>query len=195
MFGECLGVWLLHEWSRMAPPGTPTNLVELGPGRGTLAADVLRTVAKLAPERIRDVSLHLVRLDIGNTWLTIMLTEVMIQVEVSDLMRRLQEVTICGRRRTTRDEEVMTSRPGGVPVSWHHDLASVPRGAFSLFLANEFFDALPIHQFIKCSKEGDEGWREILVDLDPAMGGQALRLVRSRGRTPNVVHIKQVCRI
>lgn len=55
MFGECLGAWTLHEWSTMGPP-FPMQLVELGPGRGTLMADVLRTMLKLAPKALEKVS-------------------------------------------------------------------------------------------------------------------------------------------
>ena len=45
--------------------------------------------------------------------------------------------------------------------SWHNDLQSLPGGP-ALFLANEFFDALPIRQF---RKEAG-AWREILVGLE-----------------------------
>ena len=51
MFGELIGLWLADLWLRAgAPEGA--LYVELGPGRGTLAADALRTMAKagLAPE-------------------------------------------------------------------------------------------------------------------------------------------------
>ena len=41
MFGELIGLWCVVEWQAMGEP-TPVNLVELGPGRGTLMADALR---------------------------------------------------------------------------------------------------------------------------------------------------------
>jgi NADH dehydrogenase [ubiquinone] 1 alpha subcomplex assembly factor 7 len=41
MFGELLGLWCAATWESLARP-TPVNLVELGPGRGTLMADALR---------------------------------------------------------------------------------------------------------------------------------------------------------
>ena len=41
MFGECVGIWLLHEWIKMGSPA-PFNFVELGPGKGTLCNDIFR---------------------------------------------------------------------------------------------------------------------------------------------------------
>ena len=35
---------------------------------------------------------------------------------------------------------------GNITVNWRHRLQDVPR-AFSIILANEFFDAFPIHKF------------------------------------------------
>lgn len=40
IFGEMLGVWCIETWRQMG--GGPVSLVELGPGRGTLMADLLR---------------------------------------------------------------------------------------------------------------------------------------------------------
>jgi len=49
MFGELIGLWLADLWDRAGRPAVA--YVELGPGRGTLAADALRAMAKagLAP--------------------------------------------------------------------------------------------------------------------------------------------------
>lgn len=45
MFGELVGLWLADIWMRQNRPAG-THYVELGPGRGSLAADALRTMAK-----------------------------------------------------------------------------------------------------------------------------------------------------
>ncbi len=175
MFGECWGVWAVHEWSRMGRP-VPLKLVELGPGTGRLMEDVLRTMAHLAPEAMGDISVHL--------------------VEVGEAMRRRQEEQLCGMKKekaivhVNKVEHESTTSKFGPPVHWHADLSSVPSG-FAFFFAHEFFDALPIHQFVR----GDRGcWHEVLVDLDPAAEapgahGPRLRLVRSRESTPNAVHL------
>jgi NADH dehydrogenase [ubiquinone] 1 alpha subcomplex assembly factor 7 len=44
MFGEMVGLWLADIWQRAGRP-EPVHYVELGPGRGTLARDVLRACA------------------------------------------------------------------------------------------------------------------------------------------------------
>jgi NADH dehydrogenase [ubiquinone] 1 alpha subcomplex assembly factor 7 len=59
VFGELIGVWAVGAWAAMGQPAA-FNLVELGPGRGTLLADVLRTVRKAAPGFAAAASLHLV---------------------------------------------------------------------------------------------------------------------------------------
>lgn len=43
MFGELIGLWLADLWQRAGRPGG-ARYVELGPGRGTLAADALRAM-------------------------------------------------------------------------------------------------------------------------------------------------------
>ena len=46
MFGEMLGLWLAQVWMDQGAP-SPFALIELGPGRGTLMADVLRATRKV----------------------------------------------------------------------------------------------------------------------------------------------------
>jgi NADH dehydrogenase [ubiquinone] 1 alpha subcomplex assembly factor 7 len=58
MFGEMLGVWCAEVWRSMGEPKA-VNLVEFGPGRGTLMSDLLRAARVLPPFR-EAVSVHLV---------------------------------------------------------------------------------------------------------------------------------------
>ncbi len=48
MFGELLGLWAAEVWTSMGKPN-PVQLIELGPGRGTLMSDALRA-ARIMPE-------------------------------------------------------------------------------------------------------------------------------------------------
>ena len=48
MFGELVGVWVLGAWQASGRP-LPVTLAEIGPGRGTLMQDLLRTIGKLDP--------------------------------------------------------------------------------------------------------------------------------------------------
>jgi len=59
VFGELLGAWAAVAWDLLGRP-TPVLLVEAGPGRGTLMADALRTVAQVAPDFNAALSLHLI---------------------------------------------------------------------------------------------------------------------------------------
>jgi SAM-dependent MidA family methyltransferase len=58
MFGEIVGAWLIDAWQRGGAPDL-VRLVELGPGRGTLMADIMRVAAQVPGFR-EAVSVHLV---------------------------------------------------------------------------------------------------------------------------------------
>lgn len=116
MFGEMIGVWIADLWSRAGSPAF--HYVELGPGRGTLAADALRVMVRFgcAPQGV-----HL--------------------VETSPALREAQHTRL--------------------PGAEHHDeVDALPDDLPLLIVANEFFDALPIHQYVRTSA----GWRELMVE-------------------------------
>ncbi len=58
MFGELIGLWMLEVWNGMGRPA-PCRLAELGPGRGTLMADLLRAT-RLLPDFKTAATVHLV---------------------------------------------------------------------------------------------------------------------------------------
>ena len=63
-----------------------------------------------------------------------------------------------------------------VPVSWHASFDEVPEGP-AIVIANEFFDALPVHQAVKTPR----GWCERCVGLD----AEALVFTHTREPTTN----------
>lgn len=113
LFGEVIGAWLIDAWMQMGKP-EHIQLIELGPGKGTLMADVMRVISQW-PQMKSAVSLHL--------------------VETSAALRAKQDAALKAYR----------------PV-WYDSLDEVPLGP-SLIVANEFFDALPVHQFEKVAGE------------------------------------------
>jgi NADH dehydrogenase [ubiquinone] 1 alpha subcomplex assembly factor 7 len=68
-------------------------------------------------------------------------------VEISPTLRKMQE-------------ERLT--PLGLPALWHSTLADVPAGP-CLVVANEFVDALPVHQAVKQAG----AWHERVVEIGP----------------------------
>jgi len=126
IFGELIGAWTVLTWEAMGGP-SPFVLAELGPGRGTLMADLLRA-ARIRPAFGQAVRVHL--------------------VETSPRLRAAQEATLAAC---------------GANVRWGERVDALPPGPL-IVIANEFFDALPIHQFVRTA----EGWAERMVGIDDA---------------------------
>lgn len=59
VFGELIGLWCAVTWGLMGTPA-PMRLIELGPGKGTLMADMQRTLAKAAPRLHAATQVHFV---------------------------------------------------------------------------------------------------------------------------------------
>lgn len=107
MFGEMIGLWLVDQWKAIGCP-PEFNLVECGPGRGTLMADILHAAANQTAF-IKAASV--------------------VFVEKSKQLKSEQKKRVAD-------------------ALWIEDINALPDGP-TLLVANEFFDALPIHQFQK----------------------------------------------
>ena len=121
MFGELIGLSLAQAWLDAGSPA-PFTLAELGPGRGTLIADILRATKGVA-------GLHT--------------AAELVLVETSPTLRARQREAL-----------------HGFTAEWQSQLTLKEQPLF--LVANEFFDALPIRQFIR----DGEAWRERVIGLD-----------------------------
>ena len=63
VFGELLGIWCVTQWEQFGKP-KKMELVELGPGRGTLMHDLLRA-ARHFPGFFNGLDIHLVEMSPG----------------------------------------------------------------------------------------------------------------------------------
>lgn len=59
LFGEMIGVFMVHAWQRHGAPAA-VRLVEIGPGRGTMMADMLRVIKRIARPLFDGLTVHLV---------------------------------------------------------------------------------------------------------------------------------------
>ncbi|CAN8255456.1 unnamed protein product [Cochlearia groenlandica] len=163
MFGEMIGVWTVCLWEQMGRPER-VNLVELGPGRGTLMADLLRGTSKF--KNFTDsLDIHL--------------------VECSPALQKLQHQNLkCTDESGSEKKDI--SSIAGTPVYWHATLEEVPSGVPTIIIAHEFFDALPVHQFQKSSC----GWCEKMVDVGE---DSQFRFVLSKQPTPAALYLMKRC--
>lgn len=124
-FGELIGIWAAVAWRAMGAPAR-VQLIELGPGRGTMMSDALRA-ARVMPGFHSSVQVHL--------------------VESNARLRETQRQTLASAQ---------------IPVTWHDSLtADVTANLPAIVLANEFLDALPVHQYVYTQDE----WYERCVSL------------------------------
>ncbi|EDW38403.1 GL12571 [Drosophila persimilis] len=163
IFGELVGIWLVAEWRKMGSP-SPFQLVELGPGRGTLARDVLKILTKF--KLGAEFSMHM--------------------VEVSPFLSKAQAQRFCYTHETLPEEAQLPhyqvgTTATGTKAYWHRRLEDVPQG-FSLVLAHEFFDALPVHKLQLANGQ----WQEVLIDVAPKSEPEAANFhyVLSKSQTP-----------
>ena len=124
MFGELTGLALAQSWLDQGAPAHFT-LVELGPGRGTLMADILRAGARI------DGFIQAAQVTL---------------MEASPALRAVQASTLIDHA-----------------PAWIETIEALPEQP-TYVIANEFFDALPIRQFVRDGAR----WRERQVGLDDA---------------------------
>ncbi|SPO28934.1 related to HEM14 - Protoporphyrinogen oxidase involved in heme biosynthetic pathway [Ustilago trichophora] len=148
VFGELVAIFYLARWQAVGAPSA-TRIVELGPGKGTLLADMLRTFSSFKPFLSTLKRIQLVETSEG-----------LMELQLSAIKEALSAV---GKKVVSADEE---SGPDGIVVEWFPsiDLIPIVEDEFTILTAHEFFDALPTHIF---EKHQDGKFREVLVGIKP----------------------------
>ncbi|RDA93373.1 hypothetical protein CP533_0327 [Ophiocordyceps camponoti-saundersi (nom. inval.)] len=165
VFGELIGLWFVSEWISQAKPRQGVRLIEVGPGRGTLMDDMLRTIARF-PEMAAAV-------------------DSVFMVEASRGLREVQKNLLCGPDSPSAESKVgyhSTGKHLGKPIVWTETIKSLPvePDAVPFIVAHEFFDALPIHVFqsspsapTRSTRHANPSspvmeWREMMVSPMPS---------------------------
>ncbi|CZR59242.1 related to DUF185 domain protein [Phialocephala subalpina] len=131
IFGELIGIWFVAEWMAQGRKTKGVELVEIGPGRGTLMDDMLRTIRNFKPMASSIEAVYL--------------------VEASPSLREAQKQLLCGDNPMTETAigYQCMSKYANIPVIWTENIKFVPsdQDKTPFIVAHEFFDALPIHAF------------------------------------------------
>ncbi|GME65496.1 uncharacterized protein LTHEOB_4026 [Neofusicoccum parvum] len=131
IFGELVGLWVVAEWMMQGRKSEGVQLVEVGPGRGTLMDDMLRAI-----RNFKSLSSAI---------------ETVYLIEASPTLRAAQHKLLCGDAplKETDIGHESTSKYANLKVVWSEDIRLVPKDATKtpFIVAHEFFDALPIHIF------------------------------------------------
>ncbi|KAF7537453.1 hypothetical protein G7Z17_g12841 [Cylindrodendrum hubeiense] len=132
VFGELIGIWFIAEWISQGRPKDGVQLIEVGPGRGTLMDDMLRTIQRF-PAMADSI-------------------DAVYMVEASRELRDAQKKLLCGPDASSTESKVgshSASKHNNRPIVWTDTIKSIPiePNRMPFIVAHEFFDALPIHSF------------------------------------------------
>jgi NADH dehydrogenase [ubiquinone] 1 alpha subcomplex assembly factor 7 len=176
VFGECLAVWFVTQFnetltSKQKQAGI--QLVEVGPGKGTLIQDVLRSCCLLSSNLQSAMQqVHLVeaspamRQEQMRKLKELVLEDPMIQIvfdtqDGGDEKKNgeTEEPAAAADESTTKPNKIIT-------VRWHATFsnfvaATADNGLATFVVCQEFIDALPVHVFEKTA----DGWRERMIDV------------------------------
>jgi NADH dehydrogenase [ubiquinone] 1 alpha subcomplex assembly factor 7 len=111
------------------------RLVELGPGRGTLMDDILRVCVHILHTNLKPMLTYRIKVVNQFPASRSALKSVHL-IENSSAMQAIQKKKL-----------LPISKQGFWDLSWHDSLDTVPQDTkeYTMLVAHEFFDALPIH--------------------------------------------------
>ncbi|KAJ6179484.1 hypothetical protein N7519_009945, partial [Penicillium mononematosum] len=204
VFGELIGIWTIAEWMAQGRARSGVQLMEVGPGKGTLMDDMLRTFRNFKSFSSSVEAIYL--------------------VEASGTLREVQKRLLCGEEAVMEETDIghrSVCKYFDVPIVWVEDIRLLPHeeGKTPFIFAHEFFDALPIHAFesVPPSPENEQAnaprtimtptgpaelhnppkpantpqWRELMVTLNPKAveenikGEPEFQLTKAKASTPS----------
>jgi SAM-dependent MidA family methyltransferase len=92
-----------------------------------------------------------------------LMTDLLRAVHIRPNFRLAAEIHLVETSTMLRDAQARALRAVRATPEWHDCLADVPDDAPLILVANEFFDALPVHQYVRTA----EGWAERMAGLGP----------------------------
>ncbi|KAH2257965.1 hypothetical protein KXW14_000128 [Aspergillus fumigatus] len=161
VFGELVGIWTITEWMAQGSKRSGVQLIEVGPGKGTLMDDMLRTFRNFKSFASSLEAIYL--------------------VEASPTLREVQKQRLCGDAAMEETDigHKSISKYFNVPVLWVEDIRLLPHeeDKTPFIFAHEFFDALPIHAFesIPPAPENSPEQKEIITPTGPAKLHQPMK--------------------
>lgn len=178
LFGECMLLFYIYQYRNSLQSPKAIQLVEIGPGKGTLMADILSNACSSFPDFANALAegggVHLVEVspDMRNKQRDLLMKQnpklnelgfqVLFDSEDSQDMKSKQS-------KHTKVSKNVETEYKSIRIHWHDALAFVPptdvhgKNIPHFILCQEFVDALPIHSF---QKHSDGSWRERMVDVD-----------------------------
>lgn len=141
IYGQLLCVWIYKEWENLGKP-SKFNIIELGPGNGTLMKDILNTSKNFKDFKNCLNNIHLI--DISPN---------LISKQIKTILNQDIEIDL------KNQEKIIHSSNN---IFWNSSLEDIPNDVPFILIAHEFFDALPAFQFYYTEK----GWKEVLIDVD-----------------------------
>jgi NADH dehydrogenase [ubiquinone] 1 alpha subcomplex assembly factor 7 len=169
LFGEMVGVWVASLWQQLKCPAS-WSIIELGPGRGTLSLDIMRTLKDLGGLNglhysyvdMSPALTHIQQKTVHDYWAE----EPLMSEQINDVARFFNKTaSFYWAKHLSQVIEYHTSTLLSHPV---------------LCIAHEFFDALPVHSFQFSS---EKGWCERQVRLKT---DGKFEICASNGPTTNV---------
>ncbi|KAL6169380.1 hypothetical protein ACJQWK_04408 [Exserohilum turcicum] len=151
IFGELVGIWVYAEWLAQGRKDK-VQIIEVGPGRGTLMDDVLRTISSFKTFTKSIETIYL--------------------IEASPYLQKQQAKLLSGTDDLTKSDIGLTAPCKYIPgckIEWCEDIRLVPKEATAtpFILAHEFFDALPIHVFQNVAQSSIPASSTIITPTGP----------------------------